>query len=461
MKKHASIALAVVLASVCLPVSAQQSQGKIGIGVFGSATKLVGDNHDQDVISPWIGLKLCYTADPNITLSLNGAYGSTNPRDVTKTGLSKYTTKAPGTPFKTTLLPVLADVQVNFLPERRLNPYLTWGMGLLFWDLTKNENSVHGSKTNVLADFGLGAEWFLVESLGLDLSLHYQHILKQKLDMSGTGDVQTGDIEVRLGLNLYFGGRRDSDGDGILDRRDACPKQAEDMDNFKDDDGCPDPDNDGDGILDAADKAPNLAEDIDGFQDQDGEPDPDNDGDGILDAADKAPNLAEDIDGFQDQDGAPDPDNDGDGIPDVKDKCPDKPETMNGFEDQDGCPDKKPEVVIQKEAPIVLEGVNFESGSSVLVPGAKAVLDKVVMTLKDHPQMRLEVRGHTDNQGKRAGNVKLSLRRAEAVKTYLTGKGIAADRIQTKGFGPDQPIAPNDNSEGRMRNRRIEFIRVD
>jgi OmpA-OmpF porin, OOP family len=134
---------------------------------------------------------------------------------------------------------------------------------------------------------------------------------------------------------------------------------------------------------------------------------------------------------------------------------------VNGFEDEDGCPDKKPEVVIENNVPIILEGVTFETASATLTAGAKTVLDKVHQTLADYPEMVLEVRGYTDNQGGRAANVKLSQRRADSVKAYLTGKGIDATRIQTKGFGPDNPIAPNTTPEARLKNRRIEFIRLD
>ncbi len=142
----------------------------------------------------------------------------------------------------------------------------------------------------------------------------------------------------------------DRDQDGIDDRVDKCPEQAEDKDGFEDSDGCPDLDDDGDGVLDTADKCPRAPEDRDGFQDEDGCPDPDNDGDGILDGKDACPNQAEDIDGHDDDDGCPDPDNDGDGILDKDDLCPKQPENFNGFEDGDGCPDIKP-----GEAPAAIE----------------------------------------------------------------------------------------------------------
>jgi outer membrane protein OmpA-like peptidoglycan-associated protein/opacity protein-like surface antigen len=453
--------IAVVSIAMVLPVRAQLHEGEANIGVYGSLKKLVGDKVDCDIVSPLFGWKLGYTVIPPLTITLNGGYGTTYPRDASKSGLSKYTTKLSNTPFKTTLIPILVDVKLNYRPETAFNPYLTWGMGILFWDLKSNGNSVGGTERNGLFDVGAGAEFFLSEALGLDLGLHYQHILMQKKDMAGTGDKQTGNIEARVGLVFLFGGQRDTDGDGILNKVDKCPKLAEDKDGFQDEDGCPDLDNDGDGIPDIKDKCPNQAEDMDGFQDEDGCPDLDNDGDGIPDIKDKCPNQAEDMDGFQDEDGCPDLDNDGDGIPDVKDQCPNQPETVNGFEDEDGCPDTKPEVVIQKDAPMVLEGITFRTGSAQLTPGAKLVLDKVVQTLSDYPKMMVEVSGHTDNVGKRLGNMRLSQRRAESVKAYMVSRGITTDRIKTAGYGPDKPVVPNTDAEGRAKNRRIEFIRVD
>jgi len=98
----------------------------------------------------------------------------------------------------------------------------------------------------------------------------------------------------------------DTDGDGIPDFRDECPRDAEDVDGFLDDDGCPDLDNDLDGIPDGLDGQPLLMEDYDGFEDEDGVPDLDNDGDGIVDERDMCPDEPEDLDGFEDEDGCPD-----------------------------------------------------------------------------------------------------------------------------------------------------------
>jgi hypothetical protein len=134
--------------------------------------------------------------------------------------------------------------------------------------------------------------------------------------------------------------REDMDEDGIVDESDFCPLQAEDLDGFEDEDGCPDPDNDRDGIPDLTDECPNEPESLNGYMDDDGCPEPDSDGDGVGDALDNCPLEPEDKDQFQDDDGCPDLDNDEDGIPDVQDRCPNEPETLNGYQDDDGCPDE-------------------------------------------------------------------------------------------------------------------------
>lgn len=284
---------------------------------------------------------------------------------------------------------------------------------------------------------------------------------------------------------------QDRDRDGVPDNKDGCPDDPEDIDGFKDDDGCPDLDNDGDGMPDKDDKCPDLAEDMDGFQDTDGCPDLDNDQDGIPDKDDRCPNepedfdgdadtdgcpdlvkdsdkdgipddvdrcplQAEDIDGFQDDDGCPDLDNDLDGIPDASDKCPNAPETFNGIDDEDGCPDEK-----QIERQTILKGVNFESGSAVLTPDSHRVLDDAVRSLLAFPEVKVEILGYTDSVGAASANLALSQRRAEAVKTYLVNAGVDPARLTARGLGEESPVASNATPEGRAQNRRIEYRRLN
>jgi OOP family OmpA-OmpF porin len=77
--------------------------------------------------------------------------------------------------------------------------------------------------------------------------------------------------------------------------------------------------------------------------------------------------------------------------------------------------------------------------------------------LTSNPDARVAIEGHTDAQGDEASNLALSESRAEAVRDYLVSQGIAADRLETAGFGESRPIASNDTAEGRAENRRIEF----
>ncbi len=464
----------VVIVLLCMAglVFSEQSTGKVQFGVFGSVTKLVGGEQDDSMASPWFGLNAGYTINPKYGINVDLAFGWDRSFDDSKSGLGKYVLVKPGSPFRTYLYPVTVNMKYNLLPDKAINPYFIGGFGILFWDLRNISNNdsvipitpkgekISGMQKNALLNIGAGSEFFVGENFAFDFSLRYQQLFAQNKDMSGFGDVQTGNIEARFGLNFYFGGWKDTDNDGIEDKLDECPGVPEDFDGFQDEDGCPDYDNDGDGIADALDKAPNDPEDLDGFQDNDGIPDPDNDNDGILDKNDKCPLKAEDKDGFQDEDGCPDPDNDKDGIPDNLDKCPNEAETVNGFEDNDGCPDKKPEVMIETKAPIILKGVTFKSGSAELSDNAKVVLDAVYRTLVDYPEMSVQVRGHTDNTGSRDLNIRLSGMRAESVKSYLVFKGIGTERIETVGFGPDKPIATNSTEEGRALNRRIEFIRI-
>jgi len=100
--------------------------------------------------------------------------------------------------------------------------------------------------------------------------------------------------------------------------------------------------------------------------------------------------------------------------------------------------------------------IEFESGKAILTPSGRAILDKMAVVILKK-ERKVELIGHTDNQGLKATNQGLSQARAEAVKEYLAGKGIKQDLMTASGQGADRPIASNDNADGRARNRRIEF----
>jgi outer membrane protein OmpA-like peptidoglycan-associated protein len=267
----------------------------------------------------------------------------------------------------------------------------------------------------------------------------------------------------------------DSDGDGLLDTADACPHDPEDADGFEDENGCPDPDNDkdgvldgddacrdhpglaafkgcpdtdGDGITDAADACATEPEDKDGFEDENGCPDPDNDKDGVLDASDSCPLEP----GTVENKGCPDPDRDGDTVVDRLDNCPDEP----GDREHNGC--KKPQLVtITNNTLVIMESVYFQLDKAVILKKSYPLLDNVAAVLASHPDLVVQVEGHTDSLGNDKYNKDLSQRRADAVVAYLVKKKIGRDRLKAVGFGEEHPIADNTTKEGRAQNRRVVF----
>lgn len=361
----------------------------------------------------------------------------------------------------------------------RITPFAVAGMGV---SRVSSSNSVLGRDTDRLAHLGLGAKFYATESMSVRLDLRYLR------GPAADKDTGTNHYEILLGLAWTpfesgpsapapepdpdgdgFTGDADrcpttpgvapdgcpapvdTDGDGILDSDDECPEQAETVNEYQDEDGCPDevPDTDGDGIDDRKDGCVEQAEDKDGFEDEDGCPDLDNDGDGVTDAADQCPLEA----GPAENRGCPDTDRDGDGVADRVDNCPDEP----GTADNHGCKEEQLVVLSQTHLKI-LDKVFFATGQAVVQRRSRKLLDNVARVLLAHPEIKkIRVEGHTDNVGKPEANKVLSQKRADAVVEYLVEKGVPAERLEPVGFGEDEPVDTNDTREGRANNRRVEF----
>ncbi|MBD0374955.1 MAG: OmpA family protein [Flavisolibacter sp.] len=237
---------------------------------------------------------------------------------------------------------------------------------------------------------------------------------------------------------------KDSDKDGIPDSEDACPLKAGSALTK----GCPD--RDGDGIPDKDDRCPEAA----GTIKNNGCPILDRDNDGIPDNEDQCP----DIPGTIKYKGCPIPDSDRDGVNDELDKCP----SIAGPKENDGCPveDKSKPVFEEKSVKIVsyvAQHLKFEFQKASLLPASFKVLNQVVSLMKEHPELKITVEGHTSGEGNEEANKYLSKERANAVRQYLIKKGIAAERITAVGYGSARPLTKDKTPEEVAKNRRVEI----
>ena len=221
---------------------------------------------------------------------------------------------------------------------------------------------------------------------------------------------------VKVGVYLKMG-KKDSDGDGVSDRKDKCSGTPKEAYGKIDKNGCP----------------------------------LDSDGDGVPDYLDKCPNTPKAAKGMVDKKGCP-LDSDGDGVFDYLDKCP----TIPGLASNKGCPEIKKEVkALFKKA---LQGIQFATGKSDIKPISFNLLNQIAVMLIANPTYIIEIQGHTDNVGKPANNLILSDKRAEAVKNYLINARVDANRLTSRGYGDTVPVTSNATPKGKALNRRVEFV---
>jgi len=356
---------------------------------------------------------------------------------------------------------------------KKLRPYLFAGPGYL------QDNQNHGLNFNL----GFGSKYYVTQGIAFYAEAGYINEIVVNTwrgrDISATNNDNF--IKATFGMEFDFGRMKDTDMDGITDKKDNCPSTPAGVD--VDENGCP-VDTDGDGIADYIDKCPNIEglasmkgcpdTDKDGITDADDNcPEvaglknlkgcPDTDGDGIADKDDKCANT---LKGYKvDATGCP-IDSDKDGIVDAEDECP----TVAGPADNKGCPvpvkevrkeiDKTQEVTIDQVEiqNIKVKAVHFVSRHSYLTDYSKGVLAKLVKLLNSNPDYNVNAHGYTDSQGSDQTNFKLSTDRIKSVIEYLVSQGISENRIiQQKAFGKANPIATNETPEGRLLNRRVEF----
>lgn len=400
---------------------------------------------------------------------------------------------------------------INIFPRSQINYYLFGGFSILSFQnqdiqespLESGGDRIHYPEFKDENEFdyhflgGMGIDYFLFRDLSIGIHASYRLLKTDLLDgyaqipPNGSTSNTDGIGEVGMKVSYYLFGDNDPDNDGISTKEElklgTNPFSSDsDGDGISDNDEIKlyksDPlllDTDGDGLTDAQEVAnssnPNNTDsDLDGLTDYE-----------EVMLHNSNPNIADsDRDGLSDMDeikAGSDPmkgDTDGDGIPDKEDKCP----SVFGIKILHGCPQteafvkevKLRDTVFVKSKPdtiiIVQEiekikrgdtykpkGINFMTGSAEIRLESELILDDIYNWLEKEKNTKIEIQGHTDQEGNEEVNQRLSLDRAEAVMFYLIKKGISPTRLKAKGFGESQPLDNSGTKKAMAKNRRIEF----
>jgi OOP family OmpA-OmpF porin len=414
---------------------AQTEDRQIGIEINGGFMEYQGDMgsalfFSRKPIYMGMGGSISHYLSPSVDLMLFGGSGDVGfyrsypnrPEPFNEAG------------FRSRLFNVSLGARYKFnndiiLPvESIIAPYLIggWGFQYMHSNIVNRPRNYTGFAGVVT--LGLGVQYNVNETVGIRLqsALNYTfndvwdgepftygpHKVKKLEDLYMFHSVG---VVINLPYSIFETGPRapkvlkDSDGDGVPDKYDRCPNTPKGWE--VDSVGCP----------------------------------YDTDGDGVYDPMDSCVNVP----GLKEFDGCPD--SDGDGIPDHLDKCPDIP----GVPENDGCPE-----ITEEEKQIIdlaAKGVYFQINSAELKPESYEKLDRLLVVLNNHPEIKIIIEGHTDNTGDAALNKRLSQERVSSVKTYLVSKGIEKDRLTPIGYGEEKPMYDNNTEEGRQKNRRVYF----
>jgi len=375
---------------------------------------------------------------------------------------------------------------IIFKKEALLQPFIGSGVGgTYFLGGTETVDDGLYFQVPIIAGFDVP----LSEGATVELKATYNRTFSDNPDGNKVIDNRDHDdfMIISAGLKFRLSGSKDSDGDGVNDKEDACINTfgSAATNGCPDNDGdgiintedlCPDvagtasnrgcADSDGDSIADFEDACPNIAGTVEfnGCSDSDGDkiPDgddlcpevkgttategcPDDDGDGIKNSVDLCPAFA----GTTEFGGCPD--SDGDGIIDKEDECP----ALEGIKPNKGCPEVDAEV--RKKLDVIFTNLLFATNSANIDPTSLDDLDELVNIMSEDEDLRLSIEGHTDSRGDNAYNLELSTLRAQAVKQYLVNAGISSDRVSAVGYGETRPLASNNTAQGRLKNRRVEL----
>lgn len=508
-----NIYVASLLLMVLLPSTtgfAQNAQGKWSLGLHGGASMKV-DDFNKRIVGGGGDAFVRYGFTRLFSLGVTGGY------ELLKSRQDPPFSDQPSNDLKLQAIPAALVGWFHLTPGKTFSPYLYVGAGGLFYKRKDNLGvsvpvTDTKSHTSVLIPFGVGFEAFMSHRVAFNLDIGYR-ILDDKTELR-ENNLPDSYPTAKVGFNFYVGTSDldDDDNDGLTNGEErkygTDPKNPD-----TDGDGLTDgeevkryhtnplkADTDGDGLSDADEvrtyRTDPLNADTDGDGLTDGDEvtkyktDPlkaDTDGDGLSDGDEvlkyKTDPLKVDTDG----DGLSDwdevkiyktdptnPDTDGDGLTDGDEVKKYKTDPLKADTDGGGVNDgtevkrgtnpldrkddiSKDTMILEKGKTVIMQGVNFASGTANLTAESEKTLEKAFIALIMNTDVNVEIAGYTDNTGSAKVNDKLSQLRAEAVRKYLVAKGIPANRLTAVGRGSLDPVAPNTTPKGRKMNRRIEF----
>jgi outer membrane protein OmpA-like peptidoglycan-associated protein len=507
--KKLTFVLAMIAVLACVgadPASAQFTVGRWALGMHGGANYWITD-YNTLKIGPGGEVFLRYGLHKYFSLGIMGGYEVLKTEQTTSLGAGNFQGY-----MRVTAIPAALVGTIHLYPWKAFSPYIYIGGGAMAYQRGASGGvyPLDGVwRYSYFVPAGFGFESFASSNVAFDMSVGAANI-GNWID-ARKSSTPNGYLTAKAGINIYFGSsdaddddadalyngeerkfgtdpeNPDTDGDGIKDGEEVKRYRTNPLRADTDGDGLPDGeevqkyktiptrmDSDGDGLSDGDEIFKNKTEPLKIDTDGDGLPD----GDEVVRYKSDPLRVDSDGDGLSDWDEVKtyktDPtnaDTDGDGLMDGDEvkkyhTNPLKADTDGGSTD-DGTEVKRGAnpldprddvpILLEKGKSLVLEGVNFETGSARLTKASEGTLDRVFIALVAHPEIRVEIAGYTDNVGSRRTNQRLSQRRADAVSEWLVKKGIAATRMTTVGRGDLDPIAPNSNPEGRAKNRRIEF----
>jgi len=469
-----------IFAVLTVSANGQFKEQGIEVGFFGGAAFGVNESEDRP-LNPQGRFSLGFPVIDKMQVVFGGGYAVDE-----------------GDVYQAFLMPI--DVRLRFSPVSSdvVIPYVYVGGGILKYEaeVTPPEaySDVDRTGWTGFIPLGAGLQFKVTDLWSIDFSGGFNYTFSEEINPRDE-DPTDGFAGFLAGIRFSSGtGETDKDGDGLTKNVEkelgTDPKNA---------------DTDGDGLTDGAEHNQYLTNPLMADSDGDGLKDgeevntyrtnplvADTDGDGLGDREElmqyRTDPLRVDtdeddlVDGLEIETHKTNPlaaDSDGDGLDDGEEIYTYKTNPLmvdtdkgtvndavevrrgtNPLDPEDDVP-KKEVFEIAKAKKIVLEGVTFNSGSSEIVAASEDVLVKAYNTLVENPTVHVEIQGYTDNTGSLAGNTRLSQSRAEAVMQWLVTQGIDAARLTAKGYGPENPIAPNDTREGRQKNRRIEFMVVE